>query len=110
MYSISRYGAGVIGLVCLIYAFPVESQTIQCHLPSGEVVNVSKNVCGNRWGLVLPSNSTFKSADTVKKPAPKLSSTDSVEQRLRKLKSLLDQGLITLEDAAEKRKEILLDF
>ena len=69
-----------------------------------------KNQKVGNFEVIMDTN--FYDPETSKQSSTSnaIKTSDSVEQRLRKLKSLLDQGLITLEDAAEKRKEILLDF
>ena len=54
---------------------------------------------------VSPIPTQTVTTPTVKIPQPQ--GSGSVEERLSKLKNLLDKGLLTPDEAAEKRKEIL---
>lgn len=47
---------------------------------------------------------------TLKQPENVTEQNDSTENRLRRLRELVEMGLVTEEEAAQKRKEILSDF
>ncbi len=89
---------------------------IECHLPSGAVVTTTERDCKSRIGLVLPergSQETVPINNENRMSSAKTSHSsdgyifNKIQSRLEMLKSLLEKGLITKDEAAAKRKAIL---
>ena len=72
--------------------------------PSGDRAGIYHRSGGPKL-TTIPTQTKSATTPTVKTSQPKDSVT--VEERLAKLKKLLNKGLVTPDEAAEKRKEIL---
>jgi hypothetical protein len=93
-----------------LHSTPIsDDPMVTCRLADSADLEISRSICRERGGTSAldPTPVTPNPSPAVTPVSAPMPASDSLEDRLQTLKNLLDRKLITPEEYAAKRKEIL---